>query len=318
MKKFLSIILAVAFALSFSTVAFATAEVQATGTVVFKYDNGQADFTKTGEEGSACAYPAPPTKDGYDFAGWNPAACNFPTPSGSQEVWATWTLTPTTAPTTKVTIKFDSNYGSAVSDMTGAPGDYLIQPTPPTRSGYYFLGWKNIPDGGDLPNTFPMVTVSTTYWYEAQWQMVPVTDTNVTVVGSTEPIEAWLTFAADELQAFIDSPEAQSVIDDFKTALKDGDTNGLAAAVDGWVQDFADENGIDVSEVKQWLADNLGFLSDWYIPAEVTTEEVTLPETEPETEPEVIPQTGSAMGGIAIFATLSLAAAAAFVCTKKR
>jgi LPXTG-motif cell wall-anchored protein len=65
-------------------------------------------------------------------------------------------------------------------------------------------------------------------------------------------------------------------------------------------------NFLENTEIFDWFI-NL------YIPA---IPETTVPTTEPETE-ENIPQTGSTGAGLAVFAVLSVAAAAAYV-SKKR
>jgi len=309
-------------------------------TVVFKLNNGAANITKSGKPGDVVEYPADPTKEGYTFDGWTVNDATFPA-TGSTFINALWKE----KITIKVTIKFDSNGGSAVADLTGAPNDYLLPPAAPTKAGYTFIGWNLVnPDNVNplttaatnattnvspviaygLPARFPNVDKSTTYWYKAVWQMVDPTIATVKVAGSTEPVEAWATFIADEFQTFVDSKEVQDLIADAKTAVANGGTDGIASAVDSWVKDVADQLDIPITDVKSWLADSEIFnaFADMYITDQETTVAPTeVTDTEPVTEATTqgtIPQTGSATAGIAIFATLSLAAAAAFVCTKKR
>ncbi|MEI6579524.1 MAG: hypothetical protein WCN92_08705, partial [Eubacteriales bacterium] len=84
------------------------------------------------------------------------------------------------------------------------------------------------------------------------------------------------------------------------------------------VKTISDKTGVDVGTIKGQLADSeiFNWFAKIYIPGEkATTTVAVVPETT--TEATVIPDTGSAVGGIAIFATLSIAAAAAFVCSKK-
>ncbi len=109
--------------------------------------------------------------------------------------------------------------------------------------------------------------------------------------------------------------------DEFKAGFKaiiegteDFDTTKIAGLFDDFINDTAAATGVKPEVVKEALAKS--GLFDWvaklYMPA--TPETTTAATT---TVAPTIAPTGSATGGIAIFATISVAAAAAFVCIKK-
>ena len=91
--------------------------------------------------------------------------------------------------------------------------------------------------------------------------------------------------------------------------LKALDTDNIAGAIDG-LRDSLESVGISTSSgTISDLIDNLkGTIKDFYAP---NSEEPTVPEVQPETG-------SSATTGIAVFAAVSVAAAAAYVCTKKK
>lgn len=104
-----------------------------------------------------------PTREGYDFANWNPEIADKVT--GNATYVAQWE--PKAA-----TIKFVTNGGSDVKDMTGKTGDAISSRTMPTtaKSGYTFAGWyANAEFSGtavtQLPAAFPAGTTS----YYAKW-----------------------------------------------------------------------------------------------------------------------------------------------------
>lgn len=109
--------------------------------------------------------------------------------------------------------------------------------------------------------------------------------------------------------------------DDFKAnfkALIDGAENFDTAQLAGWwddlIKEIADKTGVEIEDVKEALSKTglFNWVANLYMPAAPVT--TTAPAT---TTSVSVPETGSAVGGLAIFATLSLAAAAAFVATKK-
>ena len=123
----------------------------------------------------------------------------------------------------------------------------------------------------------------------------------------------------EELLALIQS-------DEFKAELKAAtdkiaeiakDTEKIAPFVDELLIKLEAKTGIKVADLKDKLGESNIFnaFAKLYMPAIPTTAAPVVTTTVKVTE---VPKTGSAVGGIAILATLSIAAAAAFVCTKKK
>lgn len=76
------------------------------------------------------------TMDGWFTTSGGSTAVDFNTAiSADTEIFAKWTAVPT------YTISFDSQGGSAVSDVVVSQGDTLSAPTAPTKDGYTFVGW---------------------------------------------------------------------------------------------------------------------------------------------------------------------------------
>ncbi len=131
--------------------------------------------------------------------------------------------------------------------------------------------------------------------------------------------------ALQELIDFINSDEFQDALNEAKEKAKE--LAGNSEDVAGFVDELFDK----IEELSGGAFDRegiVGFLGetglfDWfvnlYVPAlpETTVPETTVPETEAVEDDDDIPQTGSSGAGLAVFAVLSVAAAAAYV-SKKR
>ena len=124
----------------------------------------------------------------------------------------------------------------------------------------------------------------------------------------------------EELLALIQS-------DEFKADLKAAtdklaeiakDTEKIAPFVDDLLVKIEEKTGVSVADLKTKLGESEIFnaFAKIYMPAIPTT--TAAPVVTTTVKATEVPKTGSAVGGIAIFATLSIAAAAAFVCTKKK
>ena len=139
--------------------------------------------------------------------------------------------------------------------------------------------------------------------------------------------ELGINFSVDEVMSILETITAdiseeqlQGVIEDALATIGEFDitsidTEQIPAFLDTALEQLA-AMGVDVESLKAQLGDNelVNFFASIYMGGTPTPEETT----EEETTEEEIPHTGSSVGGIAIFATLSLAAAAAFACTKKK
>lgn len=120
---------------------------------------------------------------------------------------------------------------------------------------------------------------------------------------------------AKEVEDYLKGPEFAKLLADAKDAAKRvmDDPDAMAEIADETVAKISAATGMNVEEVQKAIADSGLFdgFAKLYMPATPVTTTTTKPET------TTIVATGSAAGGLAIFATLSVAAAAAFVCIKK-
>ncbi len=308
MKKFLSIVLAIALGLSLCTMAFAAtnATPQAVVTVTLDTAGGNAILPLSGETGSAMTVPTP-VWAGHTFTGWTPTpSATFP--SVNATLVATWTVV-TTARTS--TVVFILNNGQVNIEVTGTPGSTLASnPAVPTKTGYTFGSWN--PAIASV--VFPSAGLTT--YVNATW--VPTEVVTTVVVPTVDSAQAWLDLALDEGATFLKDPQVKAFAAQAKDIVNKGATGDISTFVDDLVKTISDKTGVDVGTIKGQLADSeiFNWFAKIYIPGEkATTTVAVVPETT--TEATVIPDTGSAVGGIAIFATLSIAAAAAFVCSKK-
>jgi uncharacterized repeat protein (TIGR02543 family) len=123
---------------------------------------------------AAITAPANPTREGYSFAGWNPALPGT-MPAANTTVTAQWTVN-------AYTITFDSAGGSAVAPISANFGAAVTAPAAPTRDGYSFAGWTP-----SVPGTMPSANTTVT----AQWTVNAYTITFNSAGGSAvAPISA--------------------------------------------------------------------------------------------------------------------------------
>jgi uncharacterized repeat protein (TIGR02543 family) len=117
--------------------------------------------------------PAPPTKAGYIFAGWNTAedgtGATFDgtsTITANLTVYAQWTAE-------TYTVTFNSNGGSAVAPIADVEKAATVTlPAAPTKSGFVFAGWNTAEAGtGSIFDGDTYVTANITVY--AQWTAQP-------------------------------------------------------------------------------------------------------------------------------------------------
>ena len=108
------------------------------GTVSFASNGGSTVQEQEVAEGNHASEPPPPTRSGYAFMGWytdsglsNAWDFDSDTVNGNMTLYAKW----------GGTVSFASNSGSAVQEQEVAEGSHAVEPSPPTRSGYTFMGW---------------------------------------------------------------------------------------------------------------------------------------------------------------------------------
>ena len=122
-------------------------------TITVKPENGKADITITQDYGTPITAPADPTREGYQFNGWDKT---FPTtmPAENMTITAKWVVN-------QYTITFDTAGGSAVAPITQNYGTAITAPADPTREGYTFIGWDKA-----IPTTMPAENIT----LKAKWK----------------------------------------------------------------------------------------------------------------------------------------------------
>jgi LPXTG-motif cell wall-anchored protein len=127
-----------------------------TSTITFDTDGGSAIDPITGYVGSPVTAPADPVKEGFTFAGWEPAIPDT-FPNDDLTVKAKWEAVPTS------TITFDTDGGSAIDPITGYVGSPVTAPADPVKEGFTFKGWEP-----EIPENFPAEDLTVV----AQWEEI--------------------------------------------------------------------------------------------------------------------------------------------------
>lgn len=162
-------------------------------TVSFNSDGGTTYGNQIIEEGKLATNPGSPTKNGYNFLGWqlNGVDYDFNTPITKDiTINAIYEKIPEEKPDEpeepekptedekdKVyTVKFDSKGGNAISSQKIKSGEQAKKPTDPTKKGYLFKGWQL---NGKNYNFSSKVTKNITL--VAKWELLPPVQVNVTL-----------------------------------------------------------------------------------------------------------------------------------------
>ena len=106
-------------------------------TITFDTDGGTSIPAITQAFGTTVTAPADPAKTGYTFVRWDikiPATM----PASNITLTAMWEVN-------SYTLSFDSDGGSACNALPFEYGQPLIGLPTPTRDGYIFAGWKDVP-----------------------------------------------------------------------------------------------------------------------------------------------------------------------------
>lgn len=153
-------------------------------TITFDTDGGSAVSPITADYNTAITAPAAPVKEGYTFLGWEPELPKT-MPLDGMTVKAKWQIN-------QYTIKFNSDGGSAVSDMTQDYGTAVSAPDAPTKFGYTFAGWEP-----ELPATVPAQNITVkAVWQAAKtsydislsegwnWVSIPMMDEDMTDINT--------------------------------------------------------------------------------------------------------------------------------------
>jgi len=191
-----------------------TVKFIAVGLGIIFTDDSATDITEI-EEGATIPTIQNPSRTGYEFGGWldnNGDAFTFPStmPDHTIEVHAKWNVI-------TYVIEFDSNEGSAVSNIVADYDASITAPENPTRVGYTFGGWFT--DDDTFANQYSIGTKMTNVnddsthklVLHAKWTINQYTitfeedggsevtnitqDYNSTVVAPTSPTKQGHTFA---------------------------------------------------------------------------------------------------------------------------
>ncbi|TXK85571.1 InlB B-repeat-containing protein [Paenibacillus sp. N3.4] len=109
-------------------------------TVSFDSNGGSTVDNQSVNYKEKAAKPADPAKTGYTFAGWYvdsgwATAYDFNTAiTEDTTLYAKWSVK-------QYTVSFDSNEGSTVATQTAAYHTKAIEPVPPTKPNFKFVGW---------------------------------------------------------------------------------------------------------------------------------------------------------------------------------
>lgn len=113
-----------------------------TYSVMFDTDGGSAISAIQVTENEKCLQPTVPTKRGYDFVEWqlNGVAYDFTkVVTADIELKAIWKRNATEI---NYVVKFDTDGGNSLTDVTVAENGKLVKPANPTKTGYTFKEWQ--------------------------------------------------------------------------------------------------------------------------------------------------------------------------------
>lgn len=121
-------------------------------TITFDSNGGSEVPSATYEYNADVTEPAPPTREGFTFIGWEPALPKK-MPANNVTVKAIWEAVPGVE-----TFDFtaDANGGEFADGTTSvnkelAEGETIGELPVPTRDGYEFTGWEGLPEDGKMP-----------------------------------------------------------------------------------------------------------------------------------------------------------------------
>ena len=158
-----------------STVNLAIQMEAVSFTVTFNSNGGSAVTSQTVSTDGLIINPLPPTKSGYNFAGWYTDSglttlWNFTsdTVKGNMTLYARWSTS------VVYTVTFNTNGGSAIADQQISDGGTVSDPGAPAKAGCTFGGWFS--DVG-LTNSWNFIsdTVTGSLTLYAKWDVITYT-----------------------------------------------------------------------------------------------------------------------------------------------
>lgn len=172
-------------------------------TITLNTNGGTAIDPITQAYGTEVTQPSNPTKTGYTFDGWFSNSglttpYTFSTmPDSNSTIYAKWLAI-------NYTITFNSNGGSAVSDMVAAYASVISAPTAPTKDGFEFQGWFS---DAELTQSFTFSTM-------------PLNGASLYAKWGTEAVTQPTTYTQDF--SFVSSATSN-----YSTTLTQTDANGF-------------------------------------------------------------------------------------------
>jgi uncharacterized repeat protein (TIGR02543 family) len=118
-------------------------------TVTFDVQGGSSVTSASVATDAKLTAPTPPTRAGYTFSGWSTTSSGSVVSftggythgqTSSFTLYAIWTAN-------TLTVTFNSQSGTVVSNGSVATDAKLTGPTAPTRTGYAFSGWSTTTSG---------------------------------------------------------------------------------------------------------------------------------------------------------------------------
>ena len=212
--------------------------------VTLTFDAGEGSFkegktlTLTGKEGENLAPPEDPAREGYDFAGWNPALPEK-YPEKDTEYTAVWVKEG------DYTITYELNGGTNASEN---PAGYNVETETitlkaPVKPGYTFEGWYRAED----------------FTGEAVTEITQGTTGNITLYAKWELESYTITYELDGGTNAPENPAGYNVETETIT-LKDPVKTGYA--FDGWYK-TEDFTGEAVTEITQGSTGDITLYAKW-------------------------------------------------------
>ncbi len=252
--------------------------------------------------------PADPAKEGYIFAGWEPAVVTT-MPAHDLTYTAKWVSAPVGGE--KFTARFVVD-GKTYDLHVLEEGDVIPVPANPTKFGFVFVGWEP-----EVPATMPGENVE----FVAQWEIdktfvglvVGGTVVSGIVVGTVIGVNTAIITGASIIGGIIVIVGAVHLIKHTHTVtfMVDGEVYKVYKVVEGTKIPVPADPAKDGAEFAGWNPEVPEKMGNTDLVFEATWEDVG------SDVDVVIPDTGS-FAGVAAFAVISGAAAAAYVITRRK
>lgn len=275
-------------------------------TVTYVPDNGEEDTVYSDVAYAAeVPKPADPTKEGYTFAGWTPAV-PATMPDEDLTFTATWNEIPVESDEYTATYY---NEGSVHAQYVIKEGDPVTVPEDPERFGYIFEGWEP-----EIPATMPGENID----FVAKWKLDPTwivlgiggAAVAGTVIGASAATNAALITGG----AIVGTVAVVALAKNTHkvTYLVDGEVYKVYYLLTGVKVIVPKDPTKEGYEFEGWTPEIPERMPDSDLVFEAQFSDGSAPID------DVIPNTGSATAGLAAFAVISSAAAAAYIVSKRK